>query len=64
MNAALVSLLTRAAFMHHGNPLGEYQPHRVRMVFECSPDELLARATCIMSTNGIVHLSTMRAFKG
>ena len=30
--------------MHHTDPLGESQPHRVVMMIECSTGELLARA--------------------
>ena len=39
MNAALASLLASAAFMHHADPSGVYQPHRVGMMHECSPGE-------------------------
>jgi hypothetical protein len=42
MNAALVRLLARAAFMHRADPSGMYQSHRVSMMHECSPGELLA----------------------
>ena len=45
MDAALVSLLARAAFMHHDDPSGMYQSPRVGMMLECSTGELLARAT-------------------
>jgi hypothetical protein len=31
MNAALASLLARAAFIHHVDPTGVYQPRRVVM---------------------------------
>ena len=34
MNAALASLLARAAFMHHDDPTGVYQPHRVIMMHD------------------------------
>ena len=43
-HAALVGPLTRAAFMHHADPEGVYQPHRVGMMHDCSNGELLARA--------------------
>ena len=41
---ALVSLPVRAAFMHHAEPSGMNQPHRIGTIHECSPGELLARA--------------------
>ena len=44
MNAVLVSLLGRAAFMRHPDPARLFQPRRVGMVHECNPGELLARA--------------------
>ena len=44
MNAALASLLARAAFVHHDDSLGVYQPHRVGMVVECRTGDLHARA--------------------
>ena len=44
MNAALTSLLGRAAFMHHAYALGVYHPHTVGMILEYSTGELLARA--------------------
>ena len=44
MNTTLVSLLALAAFVHHADPLGVYQPHRVGMILECSTYELLTRA--------------------
>ena len=44
MNAALASILVRAAFIHHADPPGVYQPHGVSIVLECSTSELLARA--------------------
>ena len=39
MNASLVSLLARAAFMHHADPTGLIHSRRVVMMHECSPGE-------------------------
>ena len=47
MNAALATLLTRAAFMHYADPLGVYQPCMIGIMHECSTGELLARAACM-----------------
>ena len=52
MNAALVSLLARAAFMmRHANPLGVYQPGMVDIMLECGTGELLTRAACMHRDN-------------
>ena len=47
MGAALVSLLTRTAFMRHADPSGVYQPCRVGMMLECSTVELLAKIASV-----------------
>ena len=42
---SLVELLTWAAFKYHVDPTGLIHSQRVRMMYSCSPGELLARAT-------------------
>ena len=39
--------LARAAFMHHADPSGVYQPRRFNMMHGCSPDELFAKAAAM-----------------
>ena len=44
MNVSLGSLLAGAAFRHHEDTTGVYQPCSVDMMLECSPDRPFARA--------------------
>ena len=51
MNAVMASLLARAAFMHHANPAGMYQPDSGIVTHECSTDELLTGAAFMHLTD-------------
>ena len=65
MNAALGSLLGRTAFMHHADPSGVYQPHRVGMMHECSSGEYSSGLhSCIMTTNRHSALKHYAVLKG
>ena len=43
MDAGLASLLAETAFMHHAEPSGVYQRHRVGTMLKYSPGELIAK---------------------
>ena len=48
--------LAGAEFMHHVDPLGVYQLHRVGMMLECNSGELSARVAFRHNkNNGILH---------
>ena len=58
-------LIPKAASMHHTDPSGAYQPHRVGMMYECSTGEFLVRAA-IIHRDDIGHTALMHyvALKG
>ena len=62
MNAALVNLFVRAAYMHHDDALRVY--HRVCMMLEYSPGELLARVVFTHQDKGHSALKHYAALKG
>ena len=65
MNAGLVSLLARPAFMYHAEPSGVYQSCRAGMMHECSTGKLLASAAFIhYADKGQIALLHYAAFKG
>ena len=65
MDAALASLLAKAAFMHDADPSGIYRPHSVGMMHECIPGELLASATFMhQDDKGYNTLNLPVALKG
>ena len=43
----LASNLAGTALVHHANPSGVYQPHRVGMMHECSTSKLLTSAAFV-----------------
>ena len=53
--------------MHHADPSGAYQPHRVDMMFECSTGKLLARAAFMhyddQGYDALMHYAVLKGLK-
>ena len=67
VNAALVSLLARSAFMHHTDPSRKYQPCRVSMMRKCSTSVLVTRSTLTHHDNkghdGLQHTDALKGLR-
>ena len=65
LNAALVSLLARSAFLHHVDPSGVYHSCMVGMMLGyITSSELLTSAASMHHDNRDVHYSTMLPLQG
>ena len=54
--------------MHHADPLGVYQPHRVGMMFEWRPGELFTKTEFMHHANkgytSLENYATLKGLKG